>query len=780
LQRGAGHFGQLGISTNYPHKDHGTISPSNSNDPITFTSSPCIIERLLPHSNDSPVVSVAAGDWHALALTKSGKVWAWGCNRNLQCGRKVKNGSSGNNSPSGTPSPAPTVTIPLPVPLAPTSVNGISPISFHATQISAGRSHSMIIAKETFRIPVDQNEVSLNPTTKIVAKNVVYCWGNSHQGQCGNYVTRRSVQGVLPAAVESLRDVDVRQISASGNHSMALTAQGRILCWGSHLDGQLGIGIAPASAAAYRTATDEESATSTNQSIHLASTSAIQCKPRLVSDLDFVAIAAGQEWNKLQQSSDSLSSSQNSISNPSLLSSIPRITSVQAGATYSTALDSLGQLYVWGSNDAGQLGVSIPKVNSLPYVHEDNNALRVVIDANHLQDCATNPLLHSRPLHVQSFDSRHIVVLPVRVDIIGDTRVTQIGCGPNHMWCVGSPRSPLDMENLLKVREYSKTLYEVQLEHHKPLSSLWPSSAEKDSLLNERINPTIPSSCRVSSDSPLINEKTKTVPATVDITRKQAALNMNGSLAQSSIRNVEVQTSILPDKIYYLHGKPQATGSSRSSRDNSEHVPRHSNESCVSYLPPMPNDSNPTINPIRVEPSFTATDVEDVTETEANDNYNVDNEETMLSQSATSVATTTSTDIVIKQSEISHAILDTDKEVPLRLSIGRKPSSTSMELQESHTKNSPNTLIKRISQKFMKRRKPPSAKSMMDEEMGASRSASPQDLKLGLNVEDSENHESDLFFANGVVDNSIGSSKTPRKARKSDRFFGNRRKKENS
>lgn len=728
------------------------VNTSNSSDPITFTSSPCIIERLLPHSNDSPVISVAAGDWHALALTKSGKVWAWGCNRNLQCGRKVKNGSSGNNSPSGTPSPAPTVTIPLPVPLGPTPVNGILPISFHVTQISAGRSHSMIIVKETFKIPVGNIDGSPNQTTKIVSKNVVYCWGNSHQGQCGNYVTRRSIPGVLPAAVESLRDVDVRQISAGGNHSMALTAQGRILCWGSHLDGQLGIGIAPASRTAYRAATDEESATSCHHSNHLASTSAIQCKPRLVSDLDFVAIAAGQEWNKLQQSADSLSSSQTTLSNPSLLSSIPRITSIHAGATFSTALDSLGQLYVWGSNDAEQLGIPIPKPDDLPYVHEDNNALRAVIDSTQLQESVTNPLLNSRPLHVQTFDSRHNILLPLRVDIICDTHVAQVGCGPNHMWCIGHPRSPVDMENLLKGREYSKTLYEVQVEQQQASSSLWPPSSEKDTLLY----PTIPSSYGLSTDTLLSSEKTKSMSSTIKNTGKQAAIVTNGPLAHSSITGV--------------HKKSPAVGSSRSCRDDSEVIPLSPHDSST-----MLNDNNTTVYPVTVEASFTATDVEEVTETEGNDTYYDDREEIMHCQSATSVATATSS----TPTDTKHN--GNSDDMPIRFDVELKSSTQSPMSNELQMKNRSDTLIKRISKKFLKRRKPATVISAMnDDDVDASRSASIHDIKSATSAEDNGNPGVDRSLVNGVVNDSASLSKTPRKGKASERFFGNRRKKENS
>ena len=77
---GAGHFGQLGVG--------GSTSEGSSNpdSQVTFTPSPVIIERLLPHIIGTPIKQIAAGDWHALALTESGRVWAWGSNRSVRSG----------------------------------------------------------------------------------------------------------------------------------------------------------------------------------------------------------------------------------------------------------------------------------------------------------------------------------------------------------------------------------------------------------------------------------------------------------------------------------------------------------------------------------------------------------------------------------------------------------------------------------------------------------------------------------------------------------------------
>jgi Regulator of chromosome condensation (RCC1) repeat len=632
--------------------------------------------------------------------------------------------------------------------------------------------------------------------------------GNSHQGQCGVLI-RRSVPGVLPTVVESLRDVDVCQISASGNHSMALTAQGRILgkschgilhflrlcvsqvfylilssrssfylpindlddghilaVWGSQIDGQCGIGIFPTSRTAYRTATDEESISSSKRS-HLASTSAIQCKPRLVSDVDFVAIAAGREWNKLQQSSESLSSTQSTISTASLLSSIPRITAIQAGPTYSTALDSLGQLYVWGSNDAEQLGVPIPIQDTLPYINEDNNALRVVIDPDTIQ--TTNPLIYSRPMHVQTFDSRHNVLLPMRVDVISDTRVVHVACGPNHMWCMGHTRSAADMEHLLKGREYSKTLYEVQVEQQKLSLALPPASSEEGLAANDRIYPSTPKSYLPSPDiitsSDTRNSTSKTAMATTGLLLDSAGdTNFKAS-------SVEDRTETNDNSCE----SSSALGCDMTLQQVSEGFA----ELGDSFSPQTKQNNDASIP---LQASLTASDAEDETETEVTENYNHESEEILQSQASTSFVTANSkAHVEMKHNESTSLSFRTPKEMPILLDIESRSPTTSTYSADQHgnngeAKHRTDTFIKRLSRKFLKRRKPSSMMSGVTDDDVSVSVVSPNNLKSNLSEDSGIPGNDQMGGVNRAVKDSM--LKTTRKAKTSEGFFRHRRRKD--
>ena len=353
------------------------------------------MEKLLPRAIGSTIRQIAAGEWHGMALTESGMVWAWGSNRSHQCGRKQK------PNPSGTDE-MPTLVVPAPVPL-----------DIEMGQIAAGRSHSLALTK------VSQQ---------------VYSWGSSLYGQCGHAI-RRSPQP--PRLVEGMRDLNVAKIAAGGNHSLALSVGGRLFSWGQHTEGQLGLG--PACLA--------------------------QPKPRLVSELDFVAIVAGQEWRAQKNAAASssptpsggvLTSVSSSFESP--LKIIPRIVDIYAGPSYSIAVSSSGHAYGFGSNDTGQLGLPTPA--KLPL--RDNSSPASSLTQSSQGESAKSHI-RSQDVHVQTFDSHHNVLLPTRVDQLVETlRIRTVACGPNHVWFFGD--EPNENDHGTTAATVGKTLHEVHLE----------------------------------------------------------------------------------------------------------------------------------------------------------------------------------------------------------------------------------------------------------------------------------------------------------------------------
>ena len=84
---------------------------------------------------------------------------------------------------------------------------------------------------------------------------------------------RRKSGLVPPRQVEALAKVCIVDIAAGDTHTLALTGGGRVFAWGGSSEAQLGLG----------------------------QSNMMNVKPKLVSDLDFVAIEAGRERKRQQR-----------------------------------------------------------------------------------------------------------------------------------------------------------------------------------------------------------------------------------------------------------------------------------------------------------------------------------------------------------------------------------------------------------------------------------------------------------------------------------------------
>ena len=391
---GAGHFGQLGLS---PFDENDNTSSSSSSPP-SFVHHPTVVEGLLPHVVGAPISSVAAGYWHSMALTQEGKVFMWGCNRNGQCAKK------------------PTVKDP-PTILRPQLVTFDNTSSSKSVQSSSNTKNiriNKIVAGRSHSVALDDG-------------GQCYCWGANHYGQCG-ILTRRRVGGVTtPKHVEALAKVRIVDISAGDVHTLALTGGGRVFGWGGGFDGQLGSGFI------YN----------------------MNPKPKLVSDLDFVAIEAGREWkskqkekNPQQQTDQSLQNNYSKRATGSTsvqdLVNTPRIISVTAKGNSSFAVSSTGHVYAWGCNDVGNLGLPKPDHATLTY-------------SDPVQVLSKTP--SQRQFQTYSFDSSHNVALPQRLDSLRHLDITKIGVASTFIWCLGTMRQENGNSHNNIV---GRTLYEVE------------------------------------------------------------------------------------------------------------------------------------------------------------------------------------------------------------------------------------------------------------------------------------------------------------------------------
>ncbi|KAM6177234.1 E3 ISG15--protein ligase HERC5-like [Erethizon dorsatum] len=140
---------------------------------------------------EKDIIQVACGDYHSLALSKGGELFAWGQNVHGQLG-------VGRMFPS------------TPTPQAVQSLTGVPLV-----QISAGEAHSMALS------------MSGN----------IYSWGKNDCGQLGLGHTRSTDS---PSLVEAPANQKVEFLACGGAHTALLTQDGLMFTFGAGKYGQLG------------------------------------------------------------------------------------------------------------------------------------------------------------------------------------------------------------------------------------------------------------------------------------------------------------------------------------------------------------------------------------------------------------------------------------------------------------------------------------------------------------------------------------------------------------
>jgi hypothetical protein len=247
-----------------------------------------------------PAVALAAGGIHTCALLADGAVRCWGDN------------SFGQHL--GVPGPgsaAPAAPVPLGQP---------------ARALTAGSLH----------------------TCALLADGGVRCWGNTFEGQLGDGVPRppASIVGALGSAV--LLGQAARAISAGGQSTCALLADGTVRCWGFDEKGQLGDG-GPVPAASSNVPAAPVALGKSARAISVGALTACA----LLAD-DTVRCWGDDQAGQLGAGGAIPGPAS---SGPALAVALGQpARAVTTGGLHACALLADGTLRCWGGNDAGQLG----------------------------------------------------------------------------------------------------------------------------------------------------------------------------------------------------------------------------------------------------------------------------------------------------------------------------------------------------------------------------------------------------------------------------------------
>lgn len=184
----------------------------------------------------------------------------------------------------------------------------------------------------------------------LTSEGKVYSWGNNNGGQLGNNSTASSSVPVAVYENSGLADKTVIAIAAGSVHSLALTSEGAVFAWGSNSFGQLGVDFG----------------TTWTIPTQIAQTAA-------VGNRRFVSIAAGGfhsialandgqliAWgdNTFGQIGNGANEERRGATNVNMSGALSgkSIMAIAAGLYHSLALSSDGLVFSWGRNAAGQLG----------------------------------------------------------------------------------------------------------------------------------------------------------------------------------------------------------------------------------------------------------------------------------------------------------------------------------------------------------------------------------------------------------------------------------------
>jgi alpha-tubulin suppressor-like RCC1 family protein len=289
--------------------------------------------------NIPPMASVSAGLFHALALDRTGTLWAWGTNSHGELGQATEFGRN-----------------------VPATVSNLSNI----VQIAAGDYHSLALKSD----------------------GTVWGWGYNFHGQAGDgtYLDRS-----LPVQIKGLPPIS--QIVAGGESSVAIGTDGSVWAWGDNGYGQLGIG----SDVTRDSPTPLQIAGLSNvKSIVLGESFALALKsdgtvwgwgdngygqlgigqagdqsgPVQIPGLgNVVALGAGETHSLAVKSDGSvwawgandnyqlgLGDATSEQDSPVQVPGVTNVIAVDGGQQMSAALTSDGHIYTWGTNNNGELG----------------------------------------------------------------------------------------------------------------------------------------------------------------------------------------------------------------------------------------------------------------------------------------------------------------------------------------------------------------------------------------------------------------------------------------
>ncbi|KAH7557210.1 hypothetical protein JRO89_XS11G0075100 [Xanthoceras sorbifolium] len=265
----------------------------------------------------------------------------------------------------------------------------VSGLGKEISQISAGYHHSSAITDDSTNWNLTRGFSSLgeelvgymcrtmvkvlSSRKGVTVDGELYIWGKNSHGQLG--LGKKAAKVIpVPTKVECLSGIFIKLAALGSEHSVAVTDGGRVLSWGGGGSGRLGHGQESSILGFLR---------STRYDFLLVDNAKVlsEYTPRLIKKLEGIKVktaAAGLLHSTCidengcvfifgQRAVDKMVvQDRNNVTTPSLVSELPYSEDVACGGYHTCVVTSGGELYSWGSNENGCLGIGSTDVCNSP------------------------------------------------------------------------------------------------------------------------------------------------------------------------------------------------------------------------------------------------------------------------------------------------------------------------------------------------------------------------------------------------------------------------------
>ncbi|XP_061354679.1 ultraviolet-B receptor UVR8 isoform X1 [Gastrolobium bilobum] len=232
-------------------------------------------------------------------------------------------------------------------------------------QLGISESKNYSVSVEPLRVfghekKIVQISAGYNHSCAITVDGELYMWGKNSSGQLG--LGKRAPNMVpLPTKVEYLDGITIKMAALGSEHSVAISDGGEAFSWGMGMSGRLGHGHESSILGFFK--------------------SHSEYTPRLIKDLEGIKVkyvAAGLLNSACTDENGSvfifgergidklLLKGMSNATKPSLISELPYSEEVACGGYHICVLTNSGELYTWGTNENGCLGIGSSDVVRLP------------------------------------------------------------------------------------------------------------------------------------------------------------------------------------------------------------------------------------------------------------------------------------------------------------------------------------------------------------------------------------------------------------------------------